>query len=145
VTQAAVKILAEDDPDLLFVYLGQVDVAGHNHGFHPNVPQYLQALHTVDGHVGEILSAVRRRPSYAREDWLTIVCTDHGGRGTHHGGGHDAPEVRTTFLILHGPTVAPGEIERKTANVDVAPTALEHLGVSLRPEWRLDGRGLAPK
>jgi hypothetical protein len=63
-------------------------------------------------------------------------------RPPHHGSGHDAPEVRTTFLILHGPAVARGELEGKTANEDVAPTVLAHLRVPLRSEWRLDGNAL---
>ncbi len=144
VTEAAVRVLTDQDPDLLFVYLGQVDMAGHSHGFHPTVPQYLDAIAKVDGHVGQILTALRERPRAAREDWLIVVCTDHGGRGTGHGGGQTAEEVRTTFLILHGPTVQPGMIE-KTANVDVVATALAHLGVSPSPEWKLDGRTVALK
>jgi phosphopentomutase len=143
VADAAVKLLSEKDPDLLFVYLGQVDVAGHNHGFHPNVPQYMQALATVDTHVGQILDAIRGRPRYATEDWLVAVCTDHGGRGTGHGGGQAAAEVRNTFLIFHGPSVTPGEIAAPTANVDVVATALTHLGVPLQAEWKLDGRSRA--
>jgi predicted AlkP superfamily pyrophosphatase or phosphodiesterase len=142
VTEAAIQMLTEKDPELLFVYWGQVDVAGHNHGFHPHVPEYMQALKTVDGHVGQVLDAMRRRPSYPREDWLTIVCTDHGGHGTGHGGGQNAAEVRTTFLIFHGPSITQGEIQKPTANVDIVATAFTHLGVPLRAEWKLDGRGL---
>ncbi len=142
VTAAAVELLSNQNPDLLFAYLGQVDMAGHGHGFHPDVPQYRDALAQVDRHVGEILEAIKKRPNAAKEDWLVIVCTDHGGRGKGHGGGHTQPEVRTTFLIFHGPAVQPGTLE-KTANVDVVATALAHLRISPVPEWKLDGRPVA--
>jgi predicted AlkP superfamily pyrophosphatase or phosphodiesterase len=144
VTEAAVQLLAAGEVDLAFVYLGQVDVAGHQHGFHPNVPEYMDALKTADAHVGRILGAVAARKTFTDENWLTIVCTDHGGRGKSHGGGRDAPEVRKTFLILHGPSIKPGEISAATANVDVTPTALAHLGVPLRTEWKLDGKLIQP-
>jgi predicted AlkP superfamily pyrophosphatase or phosphodiesterase len=145
VAQAALELLNEGDPDLLFVYLGQVDVAGHQHGFHPEVPEYMQAIATVDGHVGQVLDALAARRTSSKEDWLTLVCTDHGGRGTGHGGGRGAPEVRKTFLIVHGPPVVRGEIAQPTANVDLVPTALAHLGVPLRSEWSLDGQAIGLK
>src|SRR5688572_2582754 len=40
------------DPDVLFVYLSDVDVAGHTFGFHPSRPGYLAAIHTADEQVG---------------------------------------------------------------------------------------------
>lgn len=132
VADAAVTTLTEQDPAALFAFFGQVDQEGHKHGFHPKVEQYVQAIAAVDGHVGRVLEAVSRRKVYDKEDWLVIVAADHGGRS------HD--EVRRTFLILSGPSVVPGEIMHETANVDVAVTALTHLGLEVKQEWKLDGR-----
>lgn len=55
------------------------------------------------------------------------------------------PEIRTGFILLHGPSVQKGAIEGRTNNVDVAATALHHLGVPLKPEWSLDGRVIGLK
>jgi len=140
VGDAAARSLANTDLDAAFVYFGNTDSAGHGYGFHPKSPKYTNAIEAVDQYVGRVLKAVRSRQNYAREDWLVIVCTDHGGKGRGHSLGEKEPEIRTGFLILHGPSVAKGAITGKTFNVDVAVTALEHLGVPVKAEWKLDGK-----
>ena len=137
---AAVAFLGAHNPQALCVYFGQVDEAGHSHGFHPSVPQYIQAIEDVDSLVGRVLDAVRARPTYAAEQWLVIVTTDHGGRGTGHGGGHAFAEVNTVWLIVSGAGVQPAA--GPTAIVDVVPTALAWLGVPVDPHWELDGQAV---
>jgi arylsulfatase A-like enzyme len=102
----------------------------------------VQAIERVDAHVGTLVAAVRARPTYAHEEWLFLVGTDHGGRGTDHGGGHNVPEILETFLIVSGPTVDRAAIEGPTYLVDLPVTALVHLGVAIDPQWQLDGRPL---
>jgi hypothetical protein len=58
------------------------------------------------------------------------------GWGQH--GGWGADETRP-FLMLNAPQLAPGEIERPTALVDIAPTLLDFLGL---PADGMDGRSL---
>ena len=141
-TLACIEYLGEADPDLLVLYQGQVDEAGHSFGFHPKVQKYIAAIETVDANIGRVLTAVRARDSFAHENWLTIVCTDHGGSGLNHGGGRDIPDVRNTFLIVSGAATARGTWDESTYQVDVVATALTHLGVELRSEWELDGRAV---
>jgi predicted AlkP superfamily pyrophosphatase or phosphodiesterase len=145
VTKAAVDVLTTRDPVATFVYLGQVDETGHQHGFHPSVPEYVAAIERVDALVGEILDALPQRAGYADEDWLVLVTTDHGGRGTGHGGGHDEPQIARSFLILNGPSVVPGRVEEECGLVDAATTGLAHLGVAVDPQWELDGHVVALK
>jgi predicted AlkP superfamily pyrophosphatase or phosphodiesterase len=143
VARVAGKLLAERDPDVLFVHFDDVDHAGHAHGFSPTEPKYVAAITTVDGLVGQLLDAVKRRKGRAAEDWLILVSTDHGGSGKSHG--KDIPEHRTIFLIVHGSAAVPGRITPPPAIVDVAPTALRHLGVPVDPAWKLDGRAVGLK
>lgn len=145
VSWAAARSLANTDLDAAFVYFGNTDSAGHGYGFHPKSPKYTNAIEAVDAHLGRVLEAVRGRKTFAHEDWLVIVCTDHGGKGRGHGIGEKEPEIRTGFLILHGPSVVKGAIKEKTFNVDVAATALAHLGVPVKNEWRLDGKAVGLK
>lgn len=147
VAAAATTYLREGSPVAVCVYLGQVDETGHAKGFHPTVPEYVAALERADGHVGELLRAIEGRPTAKDEEWLVIVTTDHGGRGTGHGDGHEVEEIRRVFLIASGPGVKDPGPGRQTYLVDAVPTALAWLGVPIDPKWELDGTafGVEPK
>ncbi len=140
ITREGARLLAESDPTAAFVYLGQVDETGHKFGFHPSVDAYCQAVERVDGHLGKLLGTIKDRKSFGREDWLIVVTSDHGGKGTSHGGGHNDPEVLHSFLIVSGESATRGTIESPVYLVDVAPTVLAHLGVPLAAKWQLDGK-----
>ena len=122
----AVTYLEKHGPLAMFVYFHQVDSAGHAHGFHPSVAQYIEAIENVDRNLRDVIEAVETRQKTKQEDWLVIVCTDHGGRGTGHGGGHEVEEIRQTFLILWQPGEKFGTKLPATEIVDVVPTALQH-------------------
>ncbi|MFJ8960830.1 alkaline phosphatase family protein [Lentzea sp. NPDC102401] len=131
ITVDAEQHLKADAADASFVYLGQIDIAGHSNG--ADSSQYDAAMRANDAQVGRLVRAIESRPSYASEDWLIMVTTDHGHTAA---GGHggDSPEERMTFVISTGsarPAVAP-------KLVDVAASALKHLGVSVS----LDGYAL---
>ena len=149
VTARAVLHLGQADPDAMFVYLGNPDETSHQHGSIGT--EYRDAIALADSHVGMLIDAVRARPGYADEDWLVLISTDHGRRAD---GGHggDSPEEMTIFILASGlgsgvsavggavtadwPPPGPAYI------VDVAVTALAHLGIEIDPAWGLDGRPL---
>jgi predicted AlkP superfamily pyrophosphatase or phosphodiesterase len=142
VVAASVEQLRTGDPDALFVYLGNPDETSHEH--HSIGDEYRESIALADRHVGMLLDAVRARPSYADEDWLILVSTDHGRRAD---GGHggDSPEESTIFYIASGPSAMLGTPPAPPRIVDVPVTALVHLGIAIDPAWELDGRpvGLA--
>jgi hypothetical protein len=140
VAAEAVELLGMRKLDVLFLHFDGIDRAGHKYGFHPTVSEYMAAIHTVDGYIGDVLEAMRQRPKFATEDWMVIVCTDHGGRGTKHSHSHDAPEVRDVFLIVSGPAAQRGTLTDPTYQVDVAPTVAAHLGIAVDSSWQWDGR-----
>ena len=78
------------------------------------------------------------RRTYAREDWLILVSTDHGRRADGDHGG-DTPEERTIFYLASGPSALRGAPVRPPEIVDVAVTALAHLGIPADTTWHLDG------
>lgn len=137
VTAAAVDALATGDPDALFVYLGNPDETSHETG--SIGVEYRTAIEEADRRVGQVLDAMRGRAAYADEDWLVLVSTDHGRRLNGGHGGRSEAEL-TIFYIASGPSVVPGEIEATPQIVDVAVTALAHLGIPADPSWNLDGR-----
>jgi hypothetical protein len=136
-TARAVAQLKGADQDAVFVQLDNVDHAGHTYGAASQ--QYLDAIHGVDGQVGEIVDAVSSRSTYATEDWLILVTADHGHTDA---GGHGGStwQERQTFMIAVGGTAAPGSTRHDVKMPDVAASALAHLGIALDPAWGLDGR-----
>ena len=140
VATAACQFLTDQNPALTCVYFGEVDEAGHAKGFHPSVPSYREAIEHVDQLVGQVMEAVKSRRTFAQEDWLVILTTDHGGRGLNHSKGHDANEVRQVWMIVSGHGVKQLDPSAPTAIVDIVPTALVWLRIPLKSDWKLDGQ-----
>ncbi|MCY9592143.1 metalloenzyme superfamily [Paenibacillus chitinolyticus] len=140
VVSDTVNLLKTGNPDFLFLHFDDIDHAGHTYGFSPKVSQYTKAIEGVDAQIGTILDAVKARSTYAQEDWLILVSTDHGGKGTSHGGG--SSEETTIFLIASGDSTVKGQLTGATYQADVMVTALKHLGVPVSSSWNLDGRAV---
>ncbi len=140
--EEAARLIQRADPTALFVYQHQVDSTGHTVGFSPEVPAYLRAIEQVDGHLGTILRAVQDRGQTQDEQWLVIVCTDHGGFQRTHSNGHENPQILNVPIIVSGPAAAVGQLPADAALVDLVPTVLEYLRVDVDPAWKLDGRAI---
>ncbi|WP_114424429.1 alkaline phosphatase family protein [Nocardioides houyundeii] len=138
-TEQASDYLAHGNPDATFVHLDEVDGAGHSFG--NASPQYATQLAEVDQQIRTLLDAVEGRASYAQEHWQVILTADHGHTSTGGHGGSSRDE-RSSFVIATGPGTEPGIRRHDVKLVDIAPTVLDHLGVEVDPEWRLDGRPL---
>ncbi|MFD3325758.1 alkaline phosphatase family protein [Streptomyces sp. NPDC058701] len=127
IAAAAATELRDQNPDAAFVYLGEIDAAGHSSGAASQA--YLNAVARVDVLVGKLLTAVQSRPTYAQENWKVLVTTDHGHTS---GGGHGGSSIaeRGTFVIARGAGIPAGSVRDDVRLVDVAATALAHVGVS---------------
>lgn len=133
---AATEHLRAADPDAMFVYLGNADETSHQ--TRGTGEEYRTAIALADRHVGRLVEAIRGRPTYADEDWLILVSTDHGRRPDGGHGGESEAE-RTIFYLAAGPSTVRGTLPGTPRIVDVAVTALAHLGIWLDPGWGLDG------
>jgi len=133
---AAVEHLANADPDAVFVYLGYIDIVGHDTSSLD--PLYLAAIEAADVQVGQLIAAVEARAGYDDEDWLILISTDHGRRDDGGHGGQSLEE-RTIFYLASGSFVLENDHPDGPFIVDVAVTALDHLGVAIDPGWGLDG------
>lgn len=139
-TAKAADYLKNGNPDSTFVHLDDVDGAGHACG--TGCSQYADALKRADRQIGELVAAVKARPSYPSEQWLITVTADHGHTPT---GGHggSTPGERQDFVVAAGPGIPAGSTRYDVKIVDIAPTVLAHEGVATDPEWNLDGQALA--
>jgi hypothetical protein len=135
VTDAAVEHLANANPDVLFVHLGETDWAGHGEAFSRSAPSYMAAIERADARVGRLLAALRARPGYATENWLVLVTTDHGGNRGYHGG--QSPAERQIWIIANGAGLPAATVSPGPGHTVVARTVLHHLGIVPQPDWGL--------
>jgi predicted AlkP superfamily pyrophosphatase or phosphodiesterase len=138
VIDVSVEKLSQGNPDFLFVGLNGTDSAGHDFGFRATIPEYVSAIKQVDGWIGDLTAAVKAREQYANEDWLVLVSTDHGGgakQAKKHAEGQQADEeggfVNSTIFIYASRDGQPAQQLEGLRQVDVAPTVLHHLGISI--------------
>lgn len=142
----AVDQLTRRDHALSFVYYASTDKTAHLGGTRSDdgtlCEDYRNAITTEDRWTGELLDTIRDRPTFADEDWLVVITTDHGHRDQGGHGGNSWQE-RQSFMAMARLHDRLGFTAGDTAaNVDLAPTVLTHLGVAVQEEWDLDGKPL---
>jgi predicted AlkP superfamily pyrophosphatase or phosphodiesterase len=138
VSEAAASVIAEQGPDLSWVYLQHTDDIGHEFG---DGEAFDRAVAEMDAHVGRIWAAVKARQATHPEDWLLIVTTDHGRdaeTGREHEG-HTARE-RTIWIATNSQRLTP-EFYAMPEIVDIYPSIATHLGITIPKEVarHLDG------
>lgn len=123
-TDAALRCLAEDRPDFLFLYLGLTDEAGHADGWLS--PFYLETLRTA-------WECIRRTAQAAGDEWDLLITADHGGHGRCHG--TDCPEDMDIPMFVRTPGLKLREGVNSATLLDLAPTAASLLGVPAPRDW----------
>lgn len=130
-TTAAVNHFTTADPDVTFFYFADLDVVGHA-GHYDADEVYLAELEQIDGYIGQLVSGIESRPTFANEDWLYVLTSDHGGTGSGHGANTDLH--RTVPFIVSGDSVVKQSPAENPMFVgpklyDVTPTVLAHMGI----------------
>lgn len=103
VAKQAVQLFENKNPDAVFLHFDDIDHAGHFSGFNPNNKKYIAEIEKVDSLIGQVLTALRSRKTFDKEDWLILFSPDHGGINRSHGGGSQVE--RTTFIIAHNKNI----------------------------------------
>lgn len=130
VTDQILSYLEGNAPTLLFIQFDSVDGAGHANGY--GTPNHLSAITAVDGMIGQIYDAYKRKGIL--DDTLFIITADHGGtpNGSHGG---DTPEERIVFLGIHGKTIAAGGTITGAEIRDIPAIAAYALGLDDPETW----------
>ncbi len=63
----------------IFTNFKDVEKAGTTGGYNENNTSFKEAVIKTDEYIADIIKAVKARPGYAKEDWLIIITTNHGG------------------------------------------------------------------
>ncbi len=87
----------ENCSDFIFSILEPTDSTGHGKGFSHNNPEYKEAFKKADLYAKNIIDAITARETYAEEEWLVIITSDHGGIGTNHG--KESIQERMIFIV----------------------------------------------
>lgn len=90
-----VKEGGPEEKDVIFGIYEATDHNGHLAGFGNNY-RYITGFRNMDEWSYQLIEAIQSRPSYAQEDWLILLGTDHGGHKRNHGG--QSLEERTTWV-----------------------------------------------
>jgi predicted AlkP superfamily pyrophosphatase or phosphodiesterase len=127
----AVRYLASDNPDFIFVYLSTADTAGHMFGWMSD--GYLLQVERVDKAFGLLLDGLTA-------DSTILVHSDHGGHERTHG--TDMPEDMTIPWLIMGPGIKQGhEVETAVSLLDTAPTLAHIMGIPSHRDW--EGRPIS--
>ena len=125
ITDAAVSYIREEEPDFLFLYLGETDeVGGHSHGWMS--PEYMQSLRKA-------LTCIEKLYENLPEGYTLTVVADHGGHGRGHGS--EMPEDMTIPVCFCGPRFEKGKELENVSIKDVAVTFAALLDVPPAKEW----------
>jgi len=134
VTDAAMKTIYNEAPDLSWVYLEYTDDMGHKYG---DSPQFYKAVELMDKQMGRIWSAIQFRQKQFGEDWVIYITTDHGrtaDNGKGHGGQSD--RERNTWIVTNAKGLNSYFKSGRAGIVDIMPSIAKHLGIII-PRDRL--------
>jgi predicted AlkP superfamily pyrophosphatase or phosphodiesterase len=119
---------AESKPNMMFIHLPDIDLAGHTSGWMST--EYVTAVRHTDSTVANILLALQQ--AFGSE-LVLIVTADHGGLGTNHSDGSQL--ARTVPWIAWGKDVSPRILTTAIRAVDAGPTMLWVLGLTPPTDW----------
>ncbi len=91
------EIGKDECSDFIFSILEPTDATGHGKGFTYNNPEYKDAFKLEDSYAHQLITAMKNRSTFAEEEWLVIITSDHGGIGTNHG--KASIQERMTFVV----------------------------------------------
>jgi predicted AlkP superfamily pyrophosphatase or phosphodiesterase len=121
---------AVEDPNLIFVHIGEPDYAGHFYGWMSGM--YGKAVRLADQAVSDILDEANDR--FGGGNYTVIVTADHGGHGKDHGSSD--PRDTTIPWIAWGKGIQPGTtLPAGIKTMDTAATALWLLGIGTPEHW----------
>ena len=129
ITEAAKKLIRDQAPDFVFLYLGGADGLGHKKGWMSG--EYLDLVNHAWQRIQDVL---RDLP----EEYTVMVTADHGGHDRVHG--ENIPEDMTIPVTIHGKHFPKGRQLPHFDIRDFAPTITDILGLEPAEEW--EGRSV---
>lgn len=129
ITDAAIEYINAEDPDFVFLYLGEADDRGHNYGWMSD--EYMATVDVAMSCVEKVLDSVSK-------DYNIILLADHGGHKRFHGSEDD--EDMLIPLVMCGKAFEKGKELPEASILDVPVTVASLMDVDSVSEW--EGKSL---
>lgn len=111
-----VEFIKTDTASIVVGQFGDVNKAGVQYGYDNSFSQYKDAILKFDTQLGEILTALKSRPTYSLENWLIVVTSNRGGQFTLPADQDDktlfSNTNANTFTIFHNENYSPTFISK---------------------------------
>ncbi|WP_165825423.1 DUF4983 domain-containing protein [Pedobacter yonginense] len=108
VKAAVINNVTSDTASVVVGHFTGVNVAGAASGYDVSFPAYKTAIEKFDTTVGEILTALKKRPNYNNEQWLVVIASSAGGQFTLPANADDqtifSQPKANSFIIYYSPT-----------------------------------------
>jgi hypothetical protein len=106
-----VEFLASDTASIVLGQFSGIENAGKASTYDLTSQSYKTAIKDFDTQVGEVLAAVKARPTYAKENWLIIITSNKGGQATLLPGQDDktifSNTTANTFTVMYNAAYLP--------------------------------------
>ncbi|MBE6597398.1 MAG: hypothetical protein E7641_06990 [Ruminococcaceae bacterium] len=124
-TDEALRVLGEDEPDFCFLYMVETDEkGGHDNGWMSE--EYLRRISIALDNVKRVIEAFG-------DKYSIIIMADHGGHDRSHGS--TLPEDMTIPLFFYGERFEGGKEIGGLSLLDIAPTIADLMGFEPEKEW----------
>jgi arylsulfatase A-like enzyme len=153
VTDAALRVLSEQRDRPLYMWLHYYDahppynpIAGVQYAERSDLAYYEAELRYIDRELGRLLDALAKRPDPTyivfTADHSTVFHPNPESRKFHYGYDLYTATLHVP-LIVHGPGIAPGRVEDPVSTMDIAPTLLDLMKISVPAQF--NGTSLLPE
>jgi len=130
----AVKVeLATQNPDLVLAQFHDVDKAGAASSYTVGSTEYKNAILQTDAYIGELLAALKSRPSFKSENWMVIITSNKGSNTVYNPSGSWSAFDDTrhnTFFFCFNPRFNSKTLNKPGALIPYAGTAPLYSGTT---------------
>lgn len=131
--EAIIKELGKENVTAILGEFHEVQQAGEDYGYDSSKKEYVDAIMEFDQEVDEIISMLKQRKNYKKENWLVIIASNEGGPATIPAEDQDGTRFSdpklNTFAIIYNPRFGSKFIPKpNTANLPYEGYAVELSG-----------------
>jgi hypothetical protein len=120
VKDALINELKTKGADLIVAQFHSPETEGNANGYETTNAAYMASITTLDGYIGSIMTELKARPTYSKENWLVVIASNKGGNATPLPGSADlgvyGDQTRNSFVIYYNPKFSTQPLARPDAN-----------------------------